>query len=171
MPSSLQTWPVSSVFHSVASCCASAQGATKSASFLSMTSYGSSVAGAPRGGGPGLRPRLTHEPRKPAGILVCAPATAGISSARSAASAGPTQVVGRRNTFMALLRLERNRLAVGQRHAEQQQLGLSVAARPSFERHLVAGFRDRSSPTLGFELTRRRPFDRPLLRGIARPNL
>src|SRR5262245_49202139 len=121
MPSSLQTWPVSSVFHSVASCCASAQGATNSASRLSITSYGNSVAGAPSGGGPGLRPRLAHEPRNPAGILVWAPATAGTSSASSAASAGPTQVVGRRNRFMALLRLERDRLAVGKCHAEQQQ--------------------------------------------------
>src|SRR3954464_5901209 len=45
MPSSLQTCPVSSVFHSSASCSASAHGSTKSAGFLPMTSCGRPVRG------------------------------------------------------------------------------------------------------------------------------
>src|SRR5437773_9015993 len=70
-----------------------------------------------------------------------------------------------------LLRLEGERLSVGERDAEQQQLGLAIAPRPAFEGHLVAGLRHTLPPPLRLELTRRRTFNRPLLRGVAAAGL
>src|SRR5262249_29873894 len=143
MLSSLQTCPVSSVFHSSASCSASAHGSMKSPIFLSMTLYGSSVGGAPSGEAPGFSPRPLHGPSHCRGTFVCAAAVPGAMSAATSAAS---------STRIALLRLERDRLAVGERHAGQQQLRLTVAPRPSLERQLVARLRPALAPTLGFEL-------------------
>src|SRR4030095_16243004 len=155
MPSSLQTWPVSSVFHSVASCWASAHGVTNSASFLSSASYGSSVAGAPSGGGPGFRPRLAHVPRNAAGTRVCACAGAATSTTdkpvrtrKVRLKADPTATP---DPATVLLRFERDGLAVGERHAEKKQLRLSITTRASFERQLVARLRHRAPPPFCFK--------------------
>src|SRR5215471_12742598 len=180
MPSSLQTCPVSSVFHSVASCCASAHGVTNSASFLSSASYGSSVGGAPSGGGPGFRPRLAQVPRNAGGTLVCAWAgKAGCNnektairrkgrprrSAPSAREGGAPAWRCLPDPGTALLRFEGYGLSVGERDAEEEELRLAVASRPPFERQLLAWLRYRAPPSLCFELARRRSFDRPLLHG------
>src|SRR4029453_5454051 len=170
MPSRLQTSPVSSVFHSVASCWASAHGVTNSASFLSSASYGSSVAGAPSGGGQGFNPRPPPVPRNAAGTRVCACAGEATSTtdkpARKRMKPAPTWGC-LPDPGTVLLRFKGDGLAVGERHAEEKQLRLSITTRTSFERQLVAGLRHRAPPPFCFQLPGRWALDGPFLHRVA----
>src|ERR1041385_8328149 len=113
------------------------------------------MGGAPAGALFAPMPPPAHVPRNAAGIFVCAPA-AEASSRTIAADAKVRLTPDRADTpsqmlATALFRLEGERLAVGERDADEQQLRLAVAARPSFERQLVASLRHRPPPALRFE--------------------